>query len=437
MRRFAGFYLNEDPEAPNYDPKHKIIRSMFNGSRGPLLRKATGLDWAGDPIEVENRFRLGTARPTTRRCSPTSRTTTTSSATIPQNLRATVARPQRLHARARSEVPGLAAGIRRRLAGSDAGQRRHHPDQHRPRRQDRQRRGGKWYGGVYGWGFNPYDPPTKKKQSRSFIYRGPWMGFANALLLTGDPSYLDVLRGQVANVYAAKKIIDGQTMIPRMHGAQGWYGYTTDLLAHRLLKIYLWSFRDDDRARVPKDEWLEFLEGRNPGFPEQAMGRDFALVRQNAERMRADTLTPDTRLSDNALPYIAVNVGSLVQLMLGALPTWKDGDLLHAQVRYFDPERRRSGLPESVGALIDGLSADGVSLTLVNLDQVKPRSVLVQAGAYAEHDFTAVTIGEKATEVGRSFVEIRLAPGAGSKITAKMKRYAHRPTLSMPWDRSR
>jgi hypothetical protein len=24
-RRFAGFYLNEDPDAPNYDPHHKII----------------------------------------------------------------------------------------------------------------------------------------------------------------------------------------------------------------------------------------------------------------------------------------------------------------------------------------------------------------------------------------------------------------------------
>ena len=59
VKRFAGFYMNEDPGAPNYDPKHKIIRSMFNGSRGPLLRKATGLDWAGDPIEIKNRFHLG------------------------------------------------------------------------------------------------------------------------------------------------------------------------------------------------------------------------------------------------------------------------------------------------------------------------------------------------------------------------------------------
>ena len=54
--RYAGFYMNEEPGAENYDVRHKIIRSLFNGSRGPLLRKATALDWAGDPIEVENRF---------------------------------------------------------------------------------------------------------------------------------------------------------------------------------------------------------------------------------------------------------------------------------------------------------------------------------------------------------------------------------------------
>ena len=31
MQRYAGFYMNEDPQAPNYDPQHKLIRSMFNG----------------------------------------------------------------------------------------------------------------------------------------------------------------------------------------------------------------------------------------------------------------------------------------------------------------------------------------------------------------------------------------------------------------------
>src|SRR5512147_807631 len=41
MRRFAGLYMNEDPEAPNYDPRYRIIRSVLNGSKGPLLRKLT------------------------------------------------------------------------------------------------------------------------------------------------------------------------------------------------------------------------------------------------------------------------------------------------------------------------------------------------------------------------------------------------------------
>ena len=55
-RRFAGLYMNEDPLAQNYDPEHRLIRSMFNGSRGPMLRKTTALDWVGDPFEVEGRF---------------------------------------------------------------------------------------------------------------------------------------------------------------------------------------------------------------------------------------------------------------------------------------------------------------------------------------------------------------------------------------------
>src|SRR4051812_39851207 len=40
-RRWAGLYLGEDPDAPNYDPKLKLIRSMINGSKGPMLRPAT------------------------------------------------------------------------------------------------------------------------------------------------------------------------------------------------------------------------------------------------------------------------------------------------------------------------------------------------------------------------------------------------------------
>ena len=39
MKRFAGLYMGEDPEAPNYDSKNKVIRSLWTGSRGPMLHK--------------------------------------------------------------------------------------------------------------------------------------------------------------------------------------------------------------------------------------------------------------------------------------------------------------------------------------------------------------------------------------------------------------
>ena len=50
VKRFAGLYMNEDPEAPNYDANLKIIKSIWTGSQGPMLRKATTYDWVGDPV---------------------------------------------------------------------------------------------------------------------------------------------------------------------------------------------------------------------------------------------------------------------------------------------------------------------------------------------------------------------------------------------------
>ncbi|MFA6473028.1 MAG: hypothetical protein WCU00_13415, partial [Candidatus Latescibacterota bacterium] len=36
-KRFADFYMGENPEARNYDSELKIIRGPFNGSKGPLF----------------------------------------------------------------------------------------------------------------------------------------------------------------------------------------------------------------------------------------------------------------------------------------------------------------------------------------------------------------------------------------------------------------
>lgn len=50
MTRFAAMYTGEDPETPNYDPVNKVIKSIWTGSKGPMLRKATTYDWVGDPV---------------------------------------------------------------------------------------------------------------------------------------------------------------------------------------------------------------------------------------------------------------------------------------------------------------------------------------------------------------------------------------------------
>ena len=82
------------------------------------------------------------------------------------------------------------------------------------------------------------------------------------------------------------------------------------------------------------------------------------------------------------------------------------------------------------------LTDDEVTVTLVNTHQLTPRQLLVQAGGYAEHQFLSVTTAGKTRPVNATTLPIRLAPGAGARLTLKMKRYANSPTLTYPWDRN-
>ena len=43
-------------------------------------------------------------------------------------------------------------------------------------------------------------------------------------------------------------------------------------------------------------------------------------------------------------------------------------------------------------ALVDSLSADAASVTLVNTNQLEPRTIVIQAGGYAEHRFISATL---------------------------------------------
>jgi hypothetical protein len=103
--------------------------------------------------------------------------------------------------------------------------------------------------------------------------------------------------------------------------------------------------------------------------------------------------------------------------------------VLHARVRYFDPEGRRPGLPRDVAALVEKLSADETVLTLVNVSPLHARRVVVLAGAYGEHEFTTATAGNAKLAVNAPRVEVVLAPGCGTRIKLGTQRYANPPKL--------
>jgi hypothetical protein len=431
--RFASFYLNEDPGALNYDAAHRIIRSMFNGSRGPLLRPATALDWAGDPIEVEGRFHPGHGERNYREMLEHFREYGDIVGDHPQNMLATTLA---LNAymltheskyrtwlldyvdawRQRTIANGGIIPTKIGLDGSIGGP------------------SGRWYGGVYGWGFTVTDPVTGQKVHRNRHELG-LVGFGNAYLLTGDDRYLDVWRKQIDAVNAQRKVIDGKTQYPRMYGEHGWYDFTPRKYDVGALELCYWSMQQQDRDRLPGGGWLAFLESRDPGYPERALRAGFAAIRDKLAGMRRDTTTPDTRLADDPLAFNPATVGALIELTLGGIHPGHRGAPLHCRVRHFDPTRKRAGLPEDVAALVEGLLASETRLTLVNINQSEPRDVIIQAGGYAEHQWESAMIGGRETQIGGPYVTLSLSPGAGARLVLKIKRYVNQPTLAMPWKR--
>jgi hypothetical protein len=126
-------------------------------------------------------------------------------------------------------------------------------------------------------------------------------------------------------------------------------------------------------------------------------------------------------------------IEGLTQLTLGGPMHVYHGGLQHARFRYFDAAGERPGLPEGVAALVDGLTADGASLTLVNTDVGAAREVIVQAGAFGEHEFAGGTLDGATFAASGRWLAVRLEAGATARLELSMRRYVRAPSYDTPW----
>ena len=426
-RRFAGFYLNEDPAAPNYDPKLKIIKSLFNGSKGPVTRPVTPVDWDGDE-DLKRAARFATSS-NIRGDHPLNLLATTLATHAYLLTHETKYKRWVLEYvdawRARAAANGGNFPSNIGLDGKIGGEW-----------------GGKWYGGIFGWN-SPDDG------LRNYVLRGIPGAFGQAAMLSRNIAYIDPVRRQVDNLFAASRVENGQVLLPHYYGESpaggnvGWYGYrqgeffptgALGNLSETTLELYLWSLNPADAKRIlpnPPDRrsvqgWVEFLQGGRPNYPVDAMQQERDAAARTAERT-----------SKNASGYGASPVAfeSLANLTLGAANLYGSGDVLRSQVRFFDPDRRRAGLAQDVAALVEKIERDSVTLMLVNTSTAASRRLIVQMGAYGEHQASSVRVGDRNIKIDAPYFEVQLAAGAGEQLVIGIRRLANDPTLAFPWDR--
>jgi hypothetical protein len=293
---------------------------------------------------------------------------------------------------------------------------------------------GRWYGGHYGWTW-----------PHGFYNIGAvaTVAAANATLLTGDLSWMDLPRTQIDRMLDLAEMRAPATqamslahhwigqlggadadapvlMIPYRYGPDGWFDYQP------LPPVYalgIWTITDAgaDRDRIERlragsgydwtrvgtfhtkedsgheEAWTRFLAGDLPGYPERVLQAAWGSMTHRLGKIRAD----ETDLTQNHIHHWQdanpVTTEALVQLTLGVPQHLYYGGLLHARVRYFDADRRRPGLPPDVAALVEGPILAEPTITLVNLSPVASRRVLVQAGGFAEHAFRSISWNERAS----------------------------------------
>jgi hypothetical protein len=487
--RFAAMFIGEDPQAPNYDAQHKILRSPFTYGDGPVhhanLNHVQTWLHGGQP-QNEN----WTPKPMGVRTTlyPVIKNLEDHWWKDPQRSAEIVALCEKMMLDGDS-ANNLAATALVTNAFLYTGEEKYRqwvleyvdvwmeriqrnkgilPDNVGPTGQIGEHRQGQWWGGLYGW--NHY-------QGYNVMFHGLVIAAECAHLLSGEARYLEILRCQVRMLLSnARTAADGQLEIPARYGPDGWEEYRP-LRLLELGHLYHASMAPEDRelllqvrAGDKRRDWnmvevaheknvqfddghqnmarFQYYEGENPGWPEAVLQADYELALQALQAIRSDVRDPAQIIAENRLPANPVLVKALTQTALGAPQTVYNGGLLRATVRYFDRDTQRPGLPPDVSALVYKLEDQCTGLELVNLSPTQERRLIVQSGAFGEHAFSRVgfhqerRVSYKEVEVTAlslavegKYLGVDLPPATSIRLELGMRRFVNQPSYAFPWHR--
>ena len=459
---FAAMYIGEDPQAPNWDPERKKLRSPLNGSKGPRF-ETTQVDWEYHrPIlaqylaPFEDMEGLDATDPHVKAdwtddevfervlSLINSRMTKND---VPLNLHSTSMVTHAYIYTGDDKYKNWVLDYIQTWMDHRDKNGGIVPDNIGPNGQIGELMNGKWWGGYYGW---------RWPHGARMIVEPSYVAGSCAALMTGDFSWLDLCRSQLDMLWNLRREEDGMIKVPARHGDQGWFDYRKpDPLYY--IHLYYLSQSDEDLARLdevfpdragfnttssswhagkagpcPPTAWLAFIEGLHASYPQQMIEETYTGILQSLDRLYADDSDPETRECYHFHNLNPVVPEGLLQMSMGTPAAMYNGGLLLSHVRYFDPMLKRPGLPRHVAVLAEHVTADNIDLTFVNTDPVSSHGVLIQAGTFAEHEFTGASLDGEDIALDERHVCIELDRSAIAHLHLKLKRFAHRPTYDLP-----
>jgi len=481
-KRFAGFYMNDDPEVQNFNPVHKTIKSIFTGSEGAAKTSSAvynlryGHTSLAPVLEVlEPNWHENPARQKEIQKLYDQIITRTD---VPVNLLSTgLITNAYLYTgeeKYKTWVLDYVDAWMKRIAENDGLL----PDNIGQSGKIGEYRNGQWWGGLYGW-YGRY----------GVLMQFSALSVASecAYMLSGDPKYLDLLRSQINSIMKRAKITEeGQMLVPFRYKKEGWYSYRP-MMIQDLAHLWHASMDSEDWKKIeilmngnkfhplwgegvwgqntlgeldtivwkkaePFD-WnreesmgdrtfglteharLMYYAGKNPDWPLEVLKADYQEVLKRMNFMQNDPRNIYSIQKDDLYPNNPIITKGLVQTTMGTPQTIYNGGLLRATVRYFDADLQRPGLPQDVAALVDLLKANETGIQLVNLNPTESRKLIVQAGAFGEHTFTSIAEGKSHIEVNSPYFVVELPPAGSIHLIAGMKRFQNKPSYAFPWQK--